>query len=137
MAIVVTPKNISRLTQLADEENLEATVIATVTLADGQTYDAIIIYEKGAALAVPPTDGSGPVAADIRIGMFFHYFAHDVLNENAYALIEAAVILLLIENSCIFQSESTLCPINDIYERLYVVKRKDSCTEKISSLPAG
>ena len=69
----------------------EATVIATVTLADGQTYDTIIIYEKGAALAVPPTDGSEPVAADIRIGMFFHYFAHDVLNENAYALIEAAV----------------------------------------------
>jgi len=69
----------------------EATVIATASLADGQTYDVLIIYEKGAALAVPPTDGSEPVAADIRIGMFFHYFAHDVLNDNAYALIEAAV----------------------------------------------
>jgi len=73
----------------------EATVIATATLADGQTYDVIIVYEKGAALAVPPTDGSGPVAADIRIGMFFHYFAHDVLNDNAYALIEAAVKYVL------------------------------------------
>ena len=73
----------------------EATVIATVTLADGQTYDAIIVYEKGAALAVPPTDGSGPFAADIRIGMFFHYYAHDVLNDNAFALIEAAVKYVL------------------------------------------
>ncbi|MEA3226169.1 MAG: hypothetical protein U9Q07_09475, partial [Planctomycetota bacterium] len=73
----------------------EATVIATATLADGQTYDVIIVYEKGAALAVAPTDGSGPFAADIRIGMFFHYYAHDVLNENAFALIEAAVKYVL------------------------------------------
>ncbi|MFQ6036632.1 MAG: hypothetical protein ACE5NM_12415, partial [Sedimentisphaerales bacterium] len=69
----------------------EATVIATATLADGQTYDVILVYEKGARLAVPPADGSPQVAADIRIGMFFHYYAHDVLNENAYALIEAAI----------------------------------------------
>ena len=69
----------------------EATVIATATLADGQTYDIIMVYEKGAKLAVPPGDGSGQIAADIRIGMFFHYYAHDVLNENAFALIEAAV----------------------------------------------
>jgi len=73
----------------------EATVIATATLADGQTYDVIIVYEKGAALAVAPADGSGPVAADIRIGMFFHYYAHDVLNDNAYALIKAAVKYVL------------------------------------------
>ncbi|MBW7988795.1 MAG: hypothetical protein FVQ84_02065 [Planctomycetes bacterium] len=72
-----------------------ATVIATVTLADGLTYDCLIIYEKGAALAVAPTDGSGPIAADIRIGMFFHYYAHDVLNDNAVALIEAAVKYVL------------------------------------------
>jgi hypothetical protein len=69
----------------------EATVIATATLADGQTYDVIIVYDKGAKLAVPPGDGSEQIAADTRIGMFFHYYAHDVLNENAYALIEAAV----------------------------------------------
>jgi len=69
----------------------EGTVIATATLADGQTWDVIVVYEKGARLAVPPADGSPPVAADIRIGMFFHYYAHDVLNENAYALIKAAV----------------------------------------------
>ncbi|MHC4726505.1 MAG: hypothetical protein ACYS17_04690 [Planctomycetota bacterium] len=69
----------------------EATVIATATLADGQTYDIIIVYDKGAKLAVPPTDGSGQIAADVRIGLFFHYYAHDVLNENGFALIEAAV----------------------------------------------
>jgi hypothetical protein len=69
----------------------EGTVIATATLADGQTWDVILVYEKGARLAVPPADGSPQVAADIRIGMFFHYYAHDVLNENAYALIKAAV----------------------------------------------
>ncbi len=73
----------------------DATVIATATLADGQTYDVILVYEKGAALAVPAADGSGPFAADIRIGMFFHYYAHDVLNENAYALIEATVKYVL------------------------------------------
>ena len=73
----------------------EATVIATVTLADGQTYDAIIVYEKGAKLAVAPTDGSEQIAADIRIGMFFHYYAQDVLNDNGFALIEAAVKYVL------------------------------------------
>jgi len=73
----------------------EATVIATATLADGQTYDIIIVYEKGAKLAVAPTDGSEQIAADIRIGMFFHYFAQDVLNENGFALIEAAVKYVL------------------------------------------
>jgi len=73
----------------------DGTVIATATLADGQTYDVILVYEKGAALAVPAADGSGPFAADLRIGMFFHYYAHDVLNENAYALIEAAVKYVL------------------------------------------
>jgi hypothetical protein len=73
----------------------DGTVIATATLADGQTYDVILVYEKGAALAVPAADGSGPFAADLRIGMFFHYYAHDVLNDNAYALIEAAVKYVL------------------------------------------
>jgi hypothetical protein len=73
----------------------DGTVIATATLADGQTYDVILVYEKGAALAVPAADGSGAFAADIRIGMFFHYYAHDVLNDNAYALMEAAVKYVL------------------------------------------
>jgi len=73
----------------------EGTAIATATLADGQTYDVIVVYEKGAKLAMPPTDGSPQVAADVRIGMFFHYYAHDVLNENAFALIRAAVKYVL------------------------------------------
>ena len=73
----------------------DGTVIATATLADGQTYDVILVYEKGAALAVPAADGSGAFAVDIRIGMFFHYYAHDVLNDNAYALMEAAVKYVL------------------------------------------
>ncbi len=73
----------------------DGTVIATATLADGQTYDVIVVYEKGAALAVPAADGSGSFAADLRIGMFFHYYAHDVLNDNAYALLEAAVKYVL------------------------------------------
>jgi hypothetical protein len=69
----------------------EGTVIATATLSDGVTYDIILVYEKGARLAVPPGDGSPQVAADIRIGMFFHYNAQALLNDNAYALVEAAV----------------------------------------------
>ena len=73
----------------------QGTSIARATLADGQTYDQIIVYEKGAQLAVNPTDGSGPTAADIRIGMFFHYYAHTMLNENAYALMGAAVKYVL------------------------------------------
>jgi hypothetical protein len=69
----------------------EGTVIATATLADGVTHDIIVVYEQGARLAVAPGDGSPQVAAHTRIGMFFHYYAHDVLNANAYALIEAAL----------------------------------------------
>jgi len=73
----------------------QGTSIAIATLADGQTYDQIVVYEKGAELAVNPTDGSGPTAADIRIGMFFHYYGHTMLNDNAYALMEAAVKYVL------------------------------------------
>jgi len=69
----------------------DGTVIATATLADGQTYDTLIVYDKGAKLAAPPGNGSPQVAADIRIGMFFHYYAYDVLNDNAYALVRAAI----------------------------------------------
>ncbi|MHC4118323.1 MAG: discoidin domain-containing protein [Planctomycetota bacterium] len=65
--------------------------IATATLADGQTYDVLVVYDKGAGLAAPPADGSPQFAADIRIGMFFHYYAQPVLNQNGWALVEAAV----------------------------------------------
>ena len=73
----------------------QGTSIATAKLADGQTYDQIVVYEKGAELAVNPTDGSGPTAADIRIGMFFHYYGHTMLNDNAFKLMEAAVKYVL------------------------------------------
>jgi len=69
----------------------QATVIARATLSDGQTYDVIFVYEKGAALAVPPADGTPQIVADIRICLGFDYRCHFLFNENAYALIEAAV----------------------------------------------
>jgi hypothetical protein len=69
----------------------EATVIATATLADGETYDILFVYEKGAALPVPPTDGSPQVAADLRVCFGFHEFCDPVLTDNAYALLGAAV----------------------------------------------
>ncbi|MHC4464398.1 MAG: hypothetical protein ACYS30_23660, partial [Planctomycetota bacterium] len=40
----------------------EGTAIATATLSDGNDYDVILVYEKGARLAVPPADGSPQIA---------------------------------------------------------------------------
>jgi hypothetical protein len=70
---------------------VEATVIATATLADGQTYDVVLVYEKGAKLAAPPADGTEQIAADLRICIGFDYRSYSVFNDNAYALLEAAV----------------------------------------------
>jgi len=64
----------------------EATVIATAS-----TGDVIYVYEKGAALPAAPADGSAQLAADMRICLGFDYRAQVLLNDNAYALIEAAV----------------------------------------------
>jgi len=69
----------------------EATVIARATLLDGQTYDVILVYEKGAALAAAPTDGSPQFAADIRVCLGFDYRSYPIWNENAYLLLEAAI----------------------------------------------
>ncbi len=69
----------------------EAAVIATATLDDGATYDVLYAYDKDARLAVPPADGSSQVAADIRVCLFFHYTVTDLLNDNAYKLLSAAV----------------------------------------------
>ena len=69
----------------------EATVIATATLADGQTWDVIFVYEKGATLPVPPADGSPREAADIRVCLGFDERSFPVWNENAYLLLEAAI----------------------------------------------
>jgi len=72
-----------------------ATVIATATLADGETYDILFVYEKGAALPTPPTDGSPQVAADVRVCYGFHEYCDPVLSDNAYALLGAAVKYVL------------------------------------------
>ena len=72
-----------------------ATVIATATLADGVTYDILFVYEKGAELPVPPTDGSPQVAADVRVCYGFHEYCDPVLTDNAYALLGAAVKYVL------------------------------------------
>ncbi len=69
----------------------EATVIATATLSDGETYDVVFIYEKGAALPVAPADGSPQVAADMRICVGFDEQSYLVWNDNAYALLGAAI----------------------------------------------
>ncbi len=86
------------LTEILEGGNLgkgitgsEATVIATATLIDGVTYDVILVYEKGAALAQAPADGSAQVAADIRIGFGFHAITFPVLSDNAYLLLATAI----------------------------------------------
>jgi hypothetical protein len=69
----------------------EANVIARATLSDGQTYDVFLVYEKGAALAQAPADGSDQIAADIRVCLGFDYRSYPLWNENAYALLEMAI----------------------------------------------
>jgi len=69
----------------------EAAVIAKTTLADGETYDVIFVYEKGAPLPVAPADGSPQFAADIRVCFGFHEWCDPLFNENTYALFEAAI----------------------------------------------
>jgi len=69
----------------------DATVIARATLRDGETYDTIWIYEKGAALAREPNDGSDPVAADIRICFGFEQQGYEQLTDDALRLLEEAI----------------------------------------------
>jgi len=69
----------------------QATVIARATLSDGQTYDVVYVYEKGAALPVAPADGSAQVAAEMRICFCFDELSVVLWNENAYALLGAAI----------------------------------------------
>jgi hypothetical protein len=69
----------------------EAHVVATAKLVDGQTYDFVFVYEKGAALAQAPADGSARFAADIRVCLGFDEQSYVVWNENAYALLEAGI----------------------------------------------
>jgi len=69
----------------------QATVIARAALSDGQTYDVLYVYEKGAALPVAPADGSPQVAAEMRICFGFDELSVVNWNDNTYALLKAAV----------------------------------------------
>ncbi|MFB0553727.1 MAG: hypothetical protein ACETWQ_10490 [Phycisphaerae bacterium] len=69
----------------------EADVIATATLVDGQTYDFVFVYEKGAAVAQAPADGSDPFVPDVRVCLGFDEQSYVVWNENAFVLLEAAI----------------------------------------------
>jgi hypothetical protein len=82
-------------------------------------YNAL---EFGGRLAV--------LIGDVRRGGKYTPIVKDVLNfpmgEIRSIIIKIQHILLLIEKSCIFQSESGLCPINSTYEGLYVIKNRKS-----------
>jgi len=69
----------------------QAEVVARATLSDGRTYDVIYVYEKGALLPVAPADGSGQVAAEMRICFGFDQMSVVEWNDQAYALLLAAV----------------------------------------------
>jgi hypothetical protein len=69
----------------------EAHIVATAKLVDGRTYDFVFVYEKGAALAQAPADGSARFAADIRVCLGFDEQSYVVWNENAFVLLEAAI----------------------------------------------
>ena len=69
----------------------EATVVARATLSDGATYDVLFAYEKDATLPTPPADGSPRFAADIRVCLGFDEQSYLLWNQNAYALLQAAV----------------------------------------------
>jgi len=73
----------------------EATVIARATLVDGVTYDVIYVYEKGAALPRAPADGSPAVAADMRVCFGLDEQSYAAWNENAFALLGAAITYAL------------------------------------------
>jgi hypothetical protein len=66
-----------------------------IARASGETQtdaDVYFVYEKGVALAAPPTDGSPQVAADTRIGFFAASpTAEGLLSDEGYVLLRAAV----------------------------------------------
>ncbi|MHC4489338.1 MAG: hypothetical protein ACYS9C_05430, partial [Planctomycetota bacterium] len=70
----------------------DAVVIARASGDRQADADVYFVYEKGAALAAPPADGSPQVAADIRIGFFTASpKAEELLTVEGYALLGAAV----------------------------------------------
>jgi len=68
-----------------------ATVVAQATLSDGRTYACLYAYEKGAALPVPPADGSPRIAADIRVCFGLDEQTYLLWNDNAFKLLGAAI----------------------------------------------
>ena len=70
----------------------DAIVIAKASGDRQKNADVYFVYDKGAALAAPPADGSGQVAADIRIGFFTASpKAQALLFLQGYDLLAAAV----------------------------------------------
>ena len=75
----------------------DAIVIAKGSGDRQKNADVYFVYDKGAALARPAGDGSGQVAADIRIGFFAASpKAQALLFLQGYDLLEAAVKYALV-----------------------------------------
>ncbi len=73
-------------------------VIAQATAA-GATYDMYMVYDKGAALAKAPGDGSAAIAADIRVGLGLDELSYLAWNDNAFALLKASINYALSVNT--------------------------------------
>ena len=70
----------------------DAIVIARASGGTQADADVYFLYEQGAALAVPAADGSGELAAGIRIGFFTSSpTAQQLLTQQGFDLLEAAV----------------------------------------------
>ena len=70
----------------------DAIVIARASGGTQADADVYFLYEKGATLAVPAADGSGQIAAGIRIGFFATSpTAEELLTQQGFDLLEAAV----------------------------------------------
>jgi hypothetical protein len=70
----------------------DAIVIARASGGTQADADVYFLYEQGATLAVPAADGSGQIAAGIRIGFFATSpTAEQLLTQQAFDLLEAAV----------------------------------------------
>ena len=70
----------------------DAIIIARASGGTQADADVYFLYEKGATLAVPAADGSGQIAAGIRIGFFATSpTAEQLLTPQGFDLLEAAV----------------------------------------------
>jgi len=91
VAVLAEPDD-SRLMPGPSRAGGDAIVIAKCSGDRQKKADVYFVYDKGAALARPAGDGSGRVAADIRIGFFAASpKAQALLFLQGYDLLEAAV----------------------------------------------